>query len=65
MRGILLEHHMYIDTCASYASTPYPHLLENMKKQMHGLVGHSNARLCRIDTTGEMGAIMQMWLKEG
>jgi hypothetical protein len=51
---ILLKHHMYIDTCVSYSSTPYPNLLENMKKQTQGLVGHSNAGLCGMDTTGEM-----------
>ena len=38
VRGILLKHHIYIDTCASYASTPYPDLLKNIDKQRRGLV---------------------------
>jgi hypothetical protein len=45
LRGILLPHHVYIDTCASYASTPYPHLLKNLKKEERALVGHSNMGL--------------------
>ncbi len=63
--GILSKHHVYIDTCASYASTPYPELLENMRKQARGLVGHSNAGSCGMDTAGEMGAVKQMWLNKG
>jgi hypothetical protein len=27
VRGILSPHHVYIDTCASYSSTPYKELL--------------------------------------
>ncbi len=65
VRGILLKHHVYINTCASYASTPCPELLENMRKQARGLVGHSNAGSCGVDTAGEMRAIKQMWLNEG
>ncbi len=29
VKGILSEHYVYIGRCASYKSTPYPHLLEN------------------------------------
>ena len=65
VRGILLKHHVYIDTCASYASTPYPELLKNIDKQRRGLVGHSNAGSCAMDTAGDLGAIKQMWLNEG
>ncbi len=43
VRGILSPYHAYIDTCASYSSTPYPELLLNLKKQARGLIGHSNA----------------------
>ena len=32
VRGILSPYHAYIDTCASYSSTPYPELLSNLKK---------------------------------
>ncbi len=65
MLGILLKHHVYINTCASYASTPYPELLKNMTRQECGLAGHSKAESCWVDTTGEMGAIKQMWLNDG
>ena len=48
-RGILSKHHVYIDKCTSYVSTPYPELLENMRKhvacwtQKHWVIwnGHS------------------------
>ena len=65
MRGILSPHHMYINTHASYAITPYAHLLTNTKKQAHGLVGHSNAGLCSMSSSGEMGALKKVWLNEG
>ncbi len=65
MRGILSPHHMYIDTCASYASTPYAHLLTNLKKQAHGLMGHSNAGSCSMSLSGEMGALKKVWLNKG
>ena len=51
--------------CASYTSTPYPHLLANLKKEKRGLIGHSNARSCGMDSNGEMGALRQMWLNNG
>jgi hypothetical protein len=63
--GILSKHHVYINMCASYASTPYPKILENLRKQACGLVRHSNAGSCGMDTTGETGAVKQMWLNEG
>jgi hypothetical protein len=65
VRGMLSKHHVYIDTCASYASTSYPELMENMRKQAHGLVGHNNAGSCGMDTAGQMGAVKQMWLNKG
>jgi hypothetical protein len=46
VRGILSPYQAYIDTCASFSSTPYPELLSNLKKQAHGLIGHSNAGSC-------------------
>jgi hypothetical protein len=54
VHSILSKHLVYINTCASYASTPYPELLKNMRKQACGLFGHSNAGSYRIDTAGEM-----------
>jgi hypothetical protein len=35
--GILSPNHLYIDTCATYASPPYREILENLKKQLRGL----------------------------
>ena len=55
-------YHAYIDTCASYSSTPYPELLSNLKKQARGLIGHSNAGLCGMDLSGSLGALKQVWL---
>jgi hypothetical protein len=64
VQGILSPYHTYIDTCASYSSTPYPELLLNLKKQAHGLIGHSNAGLCGMDSSGSLGALKQVWLNE-
>jgi hypothetical protein len=55
VQGILSKYHLYIDTCASYANTPYRELLENLEVQERGLVGHSNMGSCRMDTTRDMG----------
>ncbi len=63
--GILLPHHVYINKYACYASTPYPHLLKNLKKEEPALVGHSNMELGGMEMSGEMGAVEQMWLNEG
>ena len=65
--GILSPHHMYIDTCASYTSIPYTHLLANLKKQARGLAGHSTAGLCSMSSSGEMemGALKKVWLNKG
>jgi len=65
VQGILSPYHAYIDTCASYSSTPYPELLSNVKKQARGLIGHSNAGSCGMDSSGSLGALKQVWLNEG
>ncbi len=65
VQGIFSPYHAYIDTCASYSSTPYPELLLNLKKQVHGLIGHSNAGSCGMDSSGSLGALKQVWLNEG
>jgi hypothetical protein len=65
VQGILSPYHAYIDTCASYASTPYPELLLNLKKKLRWLIGHSNAGLCGMDLSGLLGALKQVWLNEG
>jgi hypothetical protein len=62
VQGILSPYHAYIDTCASYASNPYPELLLNLKKELCGLIGHSNAGLCEMDLSGLLGALKQVWL---
>ena len=36
VQGILSQDHVYIDTCTTYASTPYPELLSNIKKEKSG-----------------------------
>ncbi len=65
IHGILLSHHVYINTCASYASTLYPHLLKNLKKEERALVGHSNMGSGGMEMSGELGSVKQMWLNEG
>jgi hypothetical protein len=65
VQGILSPYHAYINTCASYSSTPYPELLSNLKKQARGLIGHSNAGSCGMDSSGSLGALEQVWLNEG
>ncbi len=46
VRGFLSLFHVYIDTCASYASMPYPQLLRHLMTQAQGLIGYSNVGLC-------------------
>ncbi len=65
IHGILLPPHVYIDTCATFASTPYPHLLNNLKKEERALMGHSNMGSERMEISGEMVAVDQMWLNKG
>jgi hypothetical protein len=36
-----------------------------MEKQARNIIGHSNTRLCEMDTAREMGPIKQMWLNKG
>jgi len=62
VQGILSPYHVYIDTCASYSITPYPELLSNLKKQVGGLIGHSNVGSCKMDS---LGALEQVWLNKG
>ncbi len=65
VRDILSPYHVYINTCASYASTLYPQILCHLMMQAHGLVGHSNVGSCGMNSSGELGAIKQMWLNKG
>ncbi len=50
VQGILSPYHAYIDTCASYASTPYPELLSNLKKELRGRA--HRPQQCRIVRDG-------------
>jgi hypothetical protein len=63
IHDILLPHHVYIDMCATFASTLYPHLLTNLKKEERALMGHSNMGSGGMEMSGEMGAVNQMWLR--
>ena len=49
----------------SYSSTPYPELFSNLKKQARGLISHSNAGSCGMDSSGSLGDLEQVWLNEG
>ena len=64
VRGVLQLNHLYIDTCASYASTPYRSLLKNVQESDRGLVGHSNCGSTTMTTVGDLGSIQGMWLNE-
>jgi hypothetical protein len=61
---ILLLNHLYIDTCASYPSTPYAHLLDNLMKQLRGLCGYMNSGSTAIDMAGDLGAIKKISLNK-
>ncbi len=65
VQGILFPYHVFINTCASYVSTPHKSFLKNLRLQEHGLVGHSNAGSCGMDEAGTMGAIKKMWYNKG
>jgi hypothetical protein len=64
VQGILSPYHAFIDMCTSYASTLYPHLLTNLKNEKCRLIGHSNAGSCGKYSSGEMGALKQMWMNK-
>jgi hypothetical protein len=62
--SILSPDHLYTNTCASYPSTPYAHLLNNLMKQLCGFCGHTNSVSTTIDMAGKLGTIKKMWLNE-
>ena len=55
VRGLLNPHHLYIDTCASYASTPYRDILKDVHEVSRGLVGHSNCGSTTMNEIGNLG----------
>ena len=63
--GILKPNHMYVDTCASYASSPYPELLESIEKQKRGLMGHGNAGSTFMGESGSLGKVKNVWVNKG
>lgn len=60
IRGILHRDHLYINTCASYASTPYRSLLGNVHRPSRGLVGYSNCSSMTMTEMGQLGKIQGM-----
>jgi hypothetical protein len=62
--NILSPYHVYINMCASYASTPYPRIMRHLTMQARGLAGHSNAGSCGMNSSGEINTIKQMWLSK-
>ena len=65
MRGLFNPNHLYIDTCASYTSTPYGSFLQDVHEVSHGLNGDSNCGLTTMNKVGNLGKIERMWLKKG
>ena len=63
--GILNPNHLYIDTCAAYASTPHAHFIDNLEKQRSHLRGHTNAGSAVMTRAGTMGELKKVWLNEG
>jgi hypothetical protein len=61
---LLHPNHLYIDTCASYASTPHRHLLKDVKEAGWGLIDHSNCGSTTMTEIGNLGKIKGMWLNE-
>jgi hypothetical protein len=61
---ILKKNHLYVDTCASYASTPYPELLDEIKKQTVGLLGHGNAGSTFMGESGKLEGLKDVWINQ-
>ena len=57
LHGVLNPKHLYIDTCATYASTPYPELLTNINTGRKGLIGHGNAGSTFMKETGDLSKL--------
>ncbi|KAL7503385.1 hypothetical protein ACHAXN_001183 [Cyclotella atomus] len=62
--SILKKNHLYVDTCATYASTPYPEILTGISQQGSGLIGHGNAGSVLMDQAGSLGAISEVWVNK-
>jgi hypothetical protein len=61
---IILLDHLYINTCASYPSMPYAHLLDNLMKHLRGFCSHTISRSTTMDMADDLGAIKKMWLNK-
>jgi hypothetical protein len=56
----LLPTNKYIPICRYNTE-----LLSNLKKEQCGLIGHSNAGPCGMDSSGLLRALKQVWLNKG
>ena len=56
VRGLLDLSHLYLDTCTSYAGTPYQDPLYNIHEASRGLT---------MKEVGNLGKIERVWLNEG
>jgi hypothetical protein len=63
--SILKANHLYVDTCASYASTPYPEILTSVERKSRGLVGHGNAGSTVMGESGTLGGLKNVWVNQG
>jgi hypothetical protein len=61
---ILKPHHLLVDSCASYCSTPYRGLLKDIAPQGTGLIGHGNAGSKFMKEAGSIGALDKVWVNE-
>ena len=60
VQGLLNPNHLYIDTCASYASTLYRSLLQDVHEVSSGLIGHSNCGSTTMNKVGNLRKIEEM-----
>jgi hypothetical protein len=61
---VLKPHHLLVDSCASYCSTPYRELLDKIAPQDTGLIGHGNAGSTYMNEAGSIGSLDKVWLNE-
>ncbi len=64
IHGTLQLNHLYIDTCASYASTPCHNFLTAIHVVEWGLVGHSSCGPTTMTEQGCLGQVGDFWLNE-
>lgn len=62
--SVLKLNHLYMDSCTSYASTPFREVLDGVSKKDIGLLGHGNAGSTFMGKSGELGDIKNIWVNE-